>query len=379
MPNPFVIDTPAPADHLIDREDQLRRLIGLAEGGHNARLSAPRRYGKTTLLARLARDVELLGMRSVYVDLFGVISLSDLAARVEHAYIDVLKGPLAAWFAGVRRKWRVRGRAGMPGTGVELESLPAEEAEERLDELLDLPRAIHGRTGQTTVVVLDEFQEVLTASDRADAIIRSRIQHHRQEASYVFAGSHAGLMAELFGTRERPLYGQARQIALGPLPDESLARYIEAGFAETGRSAGPPLGELLALVQGHPQRAMLMAHHLWEATAAGATAGEEQWASAVHAAFAELQETFERYWERLSANERRVLAAVAWGGRWGGGSSLYAKRTLARFNLSKGTARDVSRELARRGDLRRGAPGGPYELVDPLLEAWVASGRRPWF
>ena len=269
MPNPFVIDAPAPADQLIDREDQLRRLVGLAEGGHNARLSAPRRYGKTTLLARLARDVGLLGMRSVYVDLFGVISLSDLAGRVEHAYIDALKGPLAAWFAGLRRKWRVRGRAGMPGARVELESLPAEEAEERL-------------------------------------------------------------------------------------------------------------GELLGLVQGHPQRAMLMAHHLWEAPPAGATAGDEQWASAVHAAFAELQETFERYWERLSANERRVLAAVAWGGRWGGGSSLYAKRTLARFNLSKGTARDVSRELARRGDLRRGAPGGPYELVDPLLEAWVASGRRPW-
>ena len=69
------------------------------------------------------------------------------------------------------------------------------------------------------------------------------------------------------------------------------------------------------------------------------------------------------------------MAAIAWGGPRGGGASLYAKSTLERFRLSKGTARDVRAALLRRGEIERGGRHG-VQLVDPLLEAWIASGRR---
>jgi len=376
MTNPFFIDTPAPPAELIDREAELRELLELGEAGHNTRLTAPRRYGKTTLLARLGQDIVDHGLGWVYVDFFGVLSLGDIAARIDRAYVDGLSGPVASWYAGLRRKWLIRGRGGVPGTGLELESLPQAQAEERLHEMLDLPKKLHDRTGKPTVIAFDEFQEVLSGSDSADAIIRSRIQHHRHEAAYVFAGSHPGLLAELFGARERPLYGQAREVRLDPLPDTALAEYIDARFRETGRDVGAPIEQLLDVVRGHPQRAMLAAHHLWETTPAGETAGDEQWTAALDGALSELQETFERYWERLSANERRVLSAVCWAGRWGGGNSLYSRSTLDRFRLTKTTAHDVSRELLRSGDLFDDQ-GGSLTLVDPMLEAWIAAGGRP--
>ena len=47
--NPFVYDDPLPPDALIDRDEEARKLLSLAEGGHNTRLSAPRRYGKTSI------------------------------------------------------------------------------------------------------------------------------------------------------------------------------------------------------------------------------------------------------------------------------------------------------------------------------------------
>lgn len=373
--NPFVIDSPAPAEDLIDRSGELAKLADLAEGGHNTRLVAPRRYGKTTLLRRLADEAERRGIRCVYVDCFGVLTLADVAMRVDGAYTEALKGPVASWYAGVRRRWRLRGKVGVGGTGVEAESVVSGSAEELLSEVLELPRRLHERDGLRTLVMLDEFQEILTASDSADALLRSKIQHHHAEASYVFAGSHPGLLAELFGRKGRPLYGQSREIKLGPLEDTDLADYIESRFAADGRSAGAVMDDLLELVRGHPQRAMLMAHHLWEAS--GETApGAEEWDRAVVAGFGELQETFERYWERLSTNERRTLAAVAWTGKWGQGDSLLAKDTLARFQLSKSTARTVSGQLLREGDLSR-LVGGGYQLVDPLLEAWIASDRQP--
>ena len=153
--------------------------------------------------------------------------------------------------------------------------MPGADADRLLFELLELPVALHKRAGKRTLVIFDEFQDLLSAGPKVDGLLRSRIQHHRDEASYVFAGSHPGLMAELFGDRTRPLFGQARPVRLGPLPDAGLEDYIARGFSATGREVGMAVDPLLVTARGHPQRAMLLAHHLWNATAAQSTATEE--------------------------------------------------------------------------------------------------------
>lgn len=374
-PNPFVIDTPLPPDQLIDREEEWRELLDLAEGGHNSRLSAPRRYGKTTLLQKVLLEADRLGMATVYVDLFGVLSAPEVMVRIEQAYYEGLKGPLARWFLGMRKRWRPSVGVRAPLAEARIEPAGAEPPA-LLYDLLDLPRGIYERSGKRTLVVFDEFQDLLAASDGLDGIFRSRIQHHTTEASYIFAGSHPGLMTELFSSRRRPLFGQARHVQLTPLPDADLAEYIGDAFEQTDRDVTPSLEALLDLVRGHPQRAMFVAHHLWRVTPRGAAADAERWSVAFRAALLELQDAFERTWEDLSANQRRVLAAVAWIGPWGRGSSLYANDTLRRFNLAKGSARHVLARLKRRGDVEELADGTP-RLVDPLFEAWISSDRRP--
>jgi hypothetical protein len=378
MTNPFIFDRPLAPDDLIDREDETRRLVELAEGGHNSRLSAPRRYGKTTLLGRVRRDAERIGITTVGVDFYGVISLEEIAVRIENAYRQSLTGALAKWYARVVRTWRPRVKIGVGGAGLEVGPRADAEVDRLLTELLDLPIRVFERTGTRTLVVFDEFQALLGADDRADAIIRSRIEHHVNQASYIFAGSHPGLMAELFGSRSRPLFDQARPLRLGPLDDADISSYIDARFAATGRDPGAGLEPLLDLVRGHPQRAMLVGHHLWEHTSPGQPADAQAWLAAQAAVFGELQEVFERSWELLSANQRRGIAAVAWGGPWGGGDSLYSASTLARFKLTKGTARDVRAALLKTGDIEEPEPGA-LRLVDPLFEAWIASGRRPLY
>ncbi|MGH3031523.1 MAG: hypothetical protein ACRDNE_12325 [Gaiellaceae bacterium] len=373
--NPFVTDRPPGPQELIDREAEASKLLELATGGHNSRLSAPRRYGKTTLLGRVRQDAEQAGLATVYVDFYGVVSLEEIVVRIEEAYRQGLQGPLARWLAAVLRTWRPSLRAGAPGISVRLEHAPEPETVRLLQKLLDLPLGLHEKSGKRTLVIFDEFQALLSADDTVDGLIRSRIQHQRDQASYVFAGSHPGLMAELFDVRGRPLFGQARPVPLGPLDDELLGEYVAERFEDGGKDVGTALGPLLDLVRGHPQRAMLAAHHLWEQTTQGSSANEETWAAAVRSMFSEVQESFERFWEGLSPNQRRVLTAVAWVGPWGGGDAFYGRSTLARFKLAAGTARDVRRALVKTGDLEEAAAG--IRLVDPLLEAWIGSGRRP--
>ncbi len=197
-----------------------------------------------------------------------------------------------------------------------------------------------------------------------DGLFRSRIQRHGDAASYIFAGSHPGLMEQLFGAHERPFFGQARALLLGPLGDADLADYIGERFEAGKRDVTPTLGSLLDLARGHPQRAMLLAHQLWDKTPRGEAATPERWQSALEAVFVEYAEGLQATWDALETKERAVLAALAFAD-----GSLFAERTLSRFNLSKGGAQHARDALAHSGHIHR--VGDHWQLVDPLLTEWI--------
>lgn len=344
-------------------------MLGLADAGQTARLSGPRRFGKTTLLRKLLAEAAKRGLATVYVDLDRVVSLAGVSERVEAAYRQQLQGAIQRTAASVIRTLRPRAAAGAAGVRAEIAPQIDEDARRVLGRMLDLPLDIYKKNGTRTLVAFDEFQDVLRIGGEVEGLIRSHIQHQANEAAYVFAGSHPGLMLALFADRERPLFGQARPIALTPLEDGPLGDYIDKRFEETGRHSGVALDELLRLARGHPQRAMLLAHHLWESTPSGTTADLETWTSVLDAVDRELGEGFERTWERLNTNEARVLAALAVSE-----DTLFNQRTLARFGLSKGGAEYGRDKLIEYGEVER--QNGALLIVDPLLERWIRIVQR---
>ena len=124
---------------------------------------------------------------------------------------------------------------------VEAQPQPTEETTRVLIGLLDLPLTLLKRNGQRTLVAFDEFQDLLAVDPKIDGLVRSRIQRHGDAASYIFAGSHPGLMEQLFGTRERPflrpspraLPGSAR----GPRPRRLHRRALRPANATQRRSS----------------------------------------------------------------------------------------------------------------------------------------------
>jgi hypothetical protein len=369
MRNPFIYDDPvAPAD-LIDREPEVAKLYELAGGGHNTRMAAPRRYGKTSVILRVLAQAERDGLHAVHVDFYRCTTRGEAARRLEEAYLQRLAGPVRRTVAAITRSWHTRLKAGVGSTGVEAEYV-RELDSQRLADLLDLPKRIFEKSGIRTVVAFDEFQDFLRIGDGLDGLVRSKIQLHRDEASYIFAGSEPGLLEELFSGRGRPLFDQARPIPLSALDDADLADYIGSRFEEGKRDAGVALDGLLDVARGHPQRAMLLAHHLWEVTSSGATADEETLEAALANVDRETRERFERTWLDLGRApvQRRVLAALA-----NSADSLYNRRTLARYDLAKGAAQNAVRTLVYNGDVMRS--NGGFRLVDPLFERWLQRTR----
>lgn len=362
--NPFNFSGPVDSVDVIDREHELDRLLRTAESGNNSRLQAPREYGKTSLLSKLQRNAQLQGWTTVYVDFFGILTLADATARVERAYAEQLTGDLARWFEGIRSHFP-RFHLGAGGAGVEIDLDP--QAEQPLLARLRMPQRLLEKHGLRTLVVFDEFQDVLTARDDADEILRSEIQHHRDAASYVFAGSDLGMMRQLFGERRRAFYRQADLVGLEPLPDDALASFIVERTAATGKSIdSQALRALLDRVQGHPRAAMLLAHRLWDLTAPGEEADLELFDEAEAAALAQSSADLHPLWTRLGKPERGLILAIARGERPfsrnrsdGGGRGANAQTALTKL-LDSGEI--IERE-------------GAYRITDPLFAELV---RRDW-
>ena len=363
--NPFRYSGPVAAAEVIDREDVLKRLSDTAESANNSRLLAPREYGKTSLLNKLRDDFDKEGWSTVYVDFFGVRSIQDVAQRVEDAYRAQLQGDLAVWFEGVRRRFSriVIGGGGVP-VSVEVDVSPTERG---LIERLDTPLKILDSHGVRTLVVFDEFQDVLETREDADEVIRSSIQHHGEAASYVFAGSGLGLMNEMFADRRRAFYRQADRVDLLPLDPGDLGEYVRTRFNSASKRIGAEaLGALLDRAKGHPRTAMLLAHELWDRAEPGVDADLATYDLAEATAMEKASSDLRAIWRGMTASERDVLTRLA------RGSGPYSKGADGRKQSGGAVAGAVNR-LLDAGEVTE--VDGAYRIVDPLLAELI---RRSW-
>jgi hypothetical protein len=393
MRRPFPFESPIAPDDLIDRRDELHRLHLAAADGAHVRLAGPRRYGKTSLLLAHEASVSATGWHAVHVDFYGVTSLLEVCARIAHAYGKLPDQRLKAHLASLGARLGIS--LTTSGVGVTIGPKTAEPAHDvalaTAAELLDLPLRLHKRDGQPTLVVFDEFQDLLSAGSTLDGLLRSHVQYHGEAATYVYAGSQPSLMRRLFTDRERPLYGQAEPLDLTPLPLDEVLADLGDRFAQIGEDPGETLTPLVVAAAGHPQRTMLLAHLLHrELTlrSTGATSLPDDLAQVegmaladaiVDRALAQTSEGHQAIWDALSSGKKAVLAALADGIRPTG------SRATERAGLSRATLQSALRELGRDGQhvsraVAGNLGGGDWRFIDPLFQRWVSlrgQVRRP--
>lgn len=364
LSTPFVYEEPVHPADLIDRRDELGRLLERALDARNSRLEGARRFGKTSLLRATLAAAEAQGALPIEVNFLGCVTAGDVAERIERAYSAQLHGALRRWFDGLVRTLRPTLSAAPGGVGIRAEL----QTGGGLLDRLALPRRLQERSGRQCVIAFDEFQEVVRIDPALPGVFRSELETHADAAAYVFSGSHPGPMRDLFSDRRHAFFAQAAPIVLGPLPADDLAEHITARFAAGRRDPGPGLGPLLDQAEGHPQRAMLLAHHLYARTRAGSTATIEHWSAAQDAARLECGGEIQVLWQSCTALERKILKAIA-----DRTVALTGREAAARFGLAKSGSTQVAvTRLAGDGHLvadlstRTG-----WRIVDPLLGSWL--------
>lgn len=330
-----------------------RRLVALV---------GPRRYGKTTLLAQVAAAgaaVDQLDI--VFVDCFGVASVSDFAVRLERA-MEALTG------AARKTVQRLFARSALevsllPGVGFKISAgtPAAPDPVAVLHQLLDgLTRAADARSG--LVLVLDEFQDV-DGVDNVDSVLRSHLQQAHNIA-VLFAGSRPSLLRAMFADQAKPFYSQAEVIEIDPLDNDAAIDVIDNGFAATGRDAGDAAPFIAGRLEGHPQRTMLAAHILWEAVPHGGTATLDAAADALDEAARRTRNEHTALFANMPRTHRDTLRAIA---VHGSPYSAIAARTLG---LKKASAQTAVRTLHADGLVEHHRAGG-WRVIDPLFASWL--------
>jgi uncharacterized protein len=363
-PNPFIYSHPLSPEEIINRDGETDALLQNAVGGHFVRLFAPRKYGKTSLLRRALREGEHReALIPILVDLYRISSVADAAIRFERAYSRQLKGALRSKVEDFLQKTGIGLSLGAYGISAKLQLGSKVDPLPALHALLDLPLRLEEGGGYRALIALDEFQDIHKVPD-LDGLIRSHIQFQGEVASYVFAGSEPGMMRQLFERKDRPLYGSAVPMRLGRLAREDIATHVSERFEQTGRRAGEALGPLLDAGQGHPQRAMLLAHHLWDVVPQDESGSLERWREAHTRAMAELEPEFDAQWRAFDTSEQKTMRALI-----AGEGSPYRGAVLSRLELTKDMVRKALPRLQETGEIEKHS--GKYAIVDPLLAQWL--------
>jgi hypothetical protein len=363
--SPFVYDEPLGPAALVGRSDALALLRARVLDGRNTRIEGPRRFGKTSLLRAVLAAARREGLHAIEVNFLGCVTAADVAERIELAYREQLEGSLQQWLRALVRTWRPTVAAAPGGVGV---TAQPQASAPGLLERLALPRQVCERTGRNCVVAFDEFQEVFRIGPALPGVFRSVIETHGDTTSYLFCGSHPGLMRELFSDRRHAFFGQAAPVEVPPLPPVELADYLTDRFAAGRRDLGAAFEPLLNTAEGHPQRTMLLAHHLFVETGEGGTADLLTWERALASARREARGEIQVVWDMCSDLERRILKTIAQRT-----VPLSGREAELRFGLAKsGSTQTAVGRLVRDGTLVADeTTRSGYRVVDPLLAGWL--------
>ena len=377
--NPFRFGALALDDAFTDREREIDELVADARNGQDVVVFAPRRYGKSSLIWRVAQQLVTEDVLVAQVDLMRAPTREKLAEKLAQTIHEELASRL------FRTRERLRVFAGLrikPTVTVDPESgsvsftfdarADKRDVDATLEGLLALPGALAAERDRRVVLVLDEFQEVVEIDPGLPKLMRSVFQE-QPEVAHVYLGSKRHMMERIFNDENEPFWRSAKQFELGAIPPVEFEDYATRRFEQTGRAlSAEASARVLELTGGHPYATQEAFYFLWEQTPAGEPADMECLERALGALLRSEHAHFSLLWERAAAAQRLVLLALA---------SEQPGRPLSgdyqrRHSLPSTATVQTALTALRSAELLSRVGRGEYRIAEPFLAEWIALNER---
>lgn len=335
MDKPFVFGVATSGDNFTDREQETQRLLLNFTHGVNTVLISPRRWGKTSLVKKVAQLAQTNQRKIVYLDIF--------SCRTEHEFYrlfatSVLKQTSSKW-----DEW----------------------IDNTESDILQLPEKIAIEKGIQIVVCIDEFQQISDFEDSKTFQKKLRtIWQLQQHVSYCLFGSKKHLMNELFEKKSLPFYKFGDALYLTKIATSYWIDYICQRFESTGKQISPELAaQICHLVDNHSSYVQQLSWLLWIRTTDAAT--DELLANALDDLLDQNNILFQSETENLSAYQMNFLKAIIDGVH----SKFSSKEIIQKYNL--GTSANIVRlKSALLQKELIDTDGKETVLADPVFGLW---------
>jgi AAA+ ATPase superfamily predicted ATPase len=368
MNTPFLFGKTVSTELFTNRTDEKKRLKDNFINKINTILISPRRWGKSSLVKKVAEDVQGRTTRVVMLDMMSIRNEEEFYSFLTTQVIKATSNKLTEWVDLTKQFLKhITPKISLgndPAEDFEI-SFEWKEINKNYRELLNLPEKIAIEKNIRIIICIDEFQNLESFKDPLlfQKRLRAEWQHH-QHVTYCLYGSKQHMMMELFENQSMPFYKFGDVMYLPKIKRADWIKFIETQFASTNKNISKELANDIAeRAQDHSYYVQQLSHLVWLHTDRRVAA--ENIAKATIEITEQNALLYSRDTEDLTGPQLNFLKAVANGVHNG----LSSKAVIDQYDL--GTSANVlkikktliKKELV--DDTR-----GDIFFLDPIYQLW---------
>jgi hypothetical protein len=371
MKMPFKYGCVVEGEYFCPRPELERQLREYAESGQNLVIQGERRMGKTSLVKKAVSGMK--GERLLYIDLYGIRTLSDFCRRVMAGVGGVtekmpfLKKALAHAHR-LRPALTIDVNTGAPTIVVD------ERAAAEPDSLGAVMATVENLAKEEKLcVVMDEFQDLLKLEDsnRILAEMRGTIQF-QQDTPYFYLGSVRNDMLRIFTHYDSPFFKSALLFEVPPINPDEFAKFIVSRFRKGGCKIDTETArKIINFADGVSGDVQELCDALWSVTDEGGEATSEDIPKALSVVFAREKNGFEAAIADMTPNQLTVLKGLA----ETDASHVFSSEFMNHVHItSSGAVKRALNSLEASRLIYRHF--GEYKFFNPFFREWLRTSLR---
>jgi len=267
---PFIYGRIADVNNFTGRESESGRLQQNFTSLVNTILISPRRWGKTSLVNHVARELmkDNKKIKVVLMDIFNIRNENEFYVQLAQC---VLKATSNKWEEFTENAKQFLSHL-LPKISFSSDSqaeisfgIGWEELQKNPDDILNLAETIAKKKNIKIIICIDEFQSIsdFENSEAFQRKLRSHWQTH-QRVSYCLYGSKRHMLMDIFSNNSMPFYKFGDILFLEKINNKIWGEFIEKRFDETKKKITIDDAEYLAeLVENHSYYVQQLAQQSW--------------------------------------------------------------------------------------------------------------------
>ncbi len=364
--NPFYYGNEVYAQDFCNRVVELDELHTDVTNGINVLLYAPRRFGKTSLLKKFKTQIEDDKTVVVFFDIFSVSSVDEFIQKYFHLMASSFESTSQKIIELFKDVLHIRPNISMDiSNGSQIQyslTFTKKQQDVTLEEVLNLPFLYAKKLNKKVVVIFDEFQEIQQLA--IEKKLRSVIQKHGREVSYIFSGSKKSILFAMFEDKNRAFYKSVKHFHIGEIALHEWSVFAAKKFEKTGKIITDDfIKRIFDITEGFPYYTQQMFYFVWQMTNEKVTSQTVD--QALELMYEREYDIYTFIWSDLTPNQKKTLKYIV----YSGGENIYNADSLNEFSLTASTVKSTVDALIKKDICDR--KSDRVYIVDPFMRYWI--------